>query len=104
VWHVGRSWLTTAGCRGLSQTYAVEAQAFVLHCTAVISDKAIDEVFKNRGTPVMGSPNTGSSAVIAPDGRILTSPGQNEQLVFADLDMSLVTKAKTFADASGHCE
>lgn len=51
----------------------------------------------------MGKPNVGSSAVIGPDGRILTEAGQNEQLIFADLDMSLVTKLKTFADASGHC-
>lgn len=92
-----------SGLRGTSQTYAIEAQAFVLHCTAVIGDQAID-FMKTNGAPVMGKSNIGSSVVIGPDGRILTPPGENEKLIFADLDLSQVTKAKTFADASGHCE
>ena len=52
----------------------------------------------------MGASIIGSSAIIGPDGRILSAPKTaNEQLVVADLDLSLVTKTKTFADASGHC-
>jgi nitrilase len=52
----------------------------------------------------MGAPNKGSSAVIAPDGRILAdgSKQKTESLVLCDLDMGLVIKAKTFADATGH--
>ena len=52
----------------------------------------------------MGAPHHGSSAVIAPDGRILVdgSKQKNETLLLCDLDMGLVTKNKTFADASGH--
>ena len=57
------------------------------------------------GSPIMGSSIVGSSAIIGPDGRILSAPKTaNEQLVVADLDLSLVTKTKTFADASGHCK
>ena len=57
------------------------------------------------GSPIMGTSIVGSSAIIGPDGRILSSPKTaNEQLVVADLDLSLVTKTKTFADASGHCK
>lgn len=57
------------------------------------------------GSPLMGHPIRGSSAVIGPDGRILTTAEtENEKLIIADLDMSQVVKAKTFADASGHCE
>ena len=52
----------------------------------------------------MGSPVTGSSAVVGPDGRVLSTPeASSEKLIVADLDLSLVTKVKTFADASGHC-
>jgi hypothetical protein len=52
----------------------------------------------------MGSPVPGSSAVIGPDGRVLSKPDSpTEQLIVEDLDLSLVTKTKTFADASGHC-
>ena len=57
-----------------------------------------------EGSPIMGRPIQGSSAVIGPDGRILTAANTtNEELVIADLDMEQVVKAKTFADASGHC-
>jgi nitrilase len=61
-------------------------------------------MFGTAGAPVMGSPNHGSSAVIGPDGRILAdgSKQKNETLVMCDLDMSQITKNKTFADASGH--
>lgn len=58
-----------------------------------------------EGSPLMGHPVKGSSAVIGPDGRILSAADtENEQLIIADLDMSQVVKAKTFADAAGHCE
>lgn len=58
-----------------------------------------------EGSPIMGHQITGSSAVIGPDGRILSAANSPaEQLIIADLDMSQVVKAKTFADASGHCK
>lgn len=58
-----------------------------------------------EGSPLMGHPVRGSSAVIGPDGRILTTAEtEDEKLIVVDLDMSQVVKAKTFADASGHCE
>ena len=91
------------GCRTLSQTYAIESQSFILHATAVISDTAISN-FAITGAPIMGHANQGSSAIIAPDGRVLVdgSRQDNETLVIGDLDMSLVVKSKTFADATGH--
>lgn len=92
------------GCRAQSQSYAIESQAFVLHCTGVISE-AGTESMKTVGAPIMGTSIVGSSAIIAPDGRILSAAKTaNEELVLADLNLSLVTKAKTFADASGHCK
>lgn len=58
---------------------------------------------QTAGSPLMGAPNVGSSAVFGPDGRLLSAPETaNEELVFADLDMASIVKAKTFADASGH--
>ena len=54
---------------------------------------------------MFGSPMGGSSAIIGPDGRILkTAESGEEQLIIADLNMSDVTKTKTFADAGGHCK
>lgn len=91
------------GCRGLAQTYAAEAQAYVLHCTQVITEAGI-KLMGTEGSPIMGQPIQGSSAVIGPDGRILSAAKtENEELIIAELDMNEVIKAKTFADASGHC-
>ena len=62
------------------------------------------KVMKTEGSPLMGAPIKGSSAIIAPDGRIMSEPKTaNEELIVADLDLTIVIKAKTFADASGHC-
>ncbi|KAK1087734.1 hypothetical protein LTR48_002290 [Friedmanniomyces endolithicus] len=94
--------MTAEGCRNLSQTYAAEAGAYVLHCAAILTETGI-EAMKTRGSPIMGSPITGSSAIIGPDGRLLkTAESGGEQLIIADLNMSAVTKTKTFADAGGH--
>jgi len=55
------------------------------------------------GSPIMGSPAVGKSAIIGPDGRVLaTTKTGEEELLVADLDMSLITKTRTFADAAGH--
>ena len=46
-----------------------------------------------------------SSAIIGPDGWVLSAPKiAKEQLIFAHLDLSLVTKTKTLADSSGKCK
>ncbi|KAF2168009.1 hypothetical protein M409DRAFT_65570 [Zasmidium cellare ATCC 36951] len=94
--------MSTEGCRNLSQSYAMESQSFVLHTTTVITEAATKQM-GTAGAPIMGQSNVGSSAVIGPDGRILSDPNNpNEKLIIADLDLSQVTKAKTFADAIGH--
>ncbi|CAK3855914.1 carbon-nitrogen hydrolase [Lecanosticta acicola] len=94
--------MSVEGCRNQSQSYAIESQSFVLHATTVLTDAGIEQM-KTAGGPIMGHAIEGSSAVIGPDGRILSAPkNSNEQLIIADLDLSLVTKNKTFADATGH--
>ena len=98
--------MSAEGCLGLSQTYAVESQAFVLSAVMVLSRKGIDAM-GTEGSPIMGAPNRGSSAIIGPDGRILAGGTgearvENEKLVVADVDLNECTKAKTFADGCGH--
>ena len=75
----------------------------MLHCTAVLSEAGI-KMLGTAGSPVMGNPIAGASAVIGPDGRLLSAANTKaESLIIADLDLSEVVKNKTFADASGHC-
>lgn len=95
--------MTVEGCRGMSQAYAVESQTFVLHCTSRLSDEGC-KALGTAGAPLMGKASKGRSAVIGPDGRILAEAGDKEELLFADLDLDLITKTRTFADAAGHCK
>lgn len=82
----------------------MESQSFVLHATSVLSDSGT-KTMGTTGSPIMGSAINGSSAIIGPDGRILSKEEpSSEKLIFADLDLNLVTKTRTFADAGGHCE
>ncbi len=54
-----------AGCQSLSQTYAVESAAFVLHCTSVLTQKGIDAM-GTAGSPLFNAPGGGCSAVFGP--------------------------------------
>ncbi|KAG5797242.1 hypothetical protein H9Q69_003711 [Fusarium xylarioides] len=66
LWSMSRE-----GARALSQTYAIESQAFVLHATSVISEQGIS-LMDTEGGAVMNTPGGGSSAIFGPDWRILT--------------------------------
>jgi predicted amidohydrolase len=98
--------MTADGCQNLSQTYAVESTAYVLHSTSVCTQKGID-VLKTQDGLVCARPGGGHSCVIAPDGRRLTAPlgdglAATEGLVYADLDLSKAVAAKGFLDIVGH--
>lgn len=81
----------------------MESQSYVLHTTQVIGEAGV-QLMGTGGSPIMGHPIRGSSAVIGPDGRVLTAAEtENEELIIAELDMEQVVKAQTFADAAGHC-
>ena len=91
------------GCQSLSQTYAIESQSFVLHCTALITGKGVERMNTGAGA-LMSSPGGGSSAVFGPDGRRLTEPVESttETIIYANLDMDQIVATKIFADATGH--
>ncbi|KAJ4388958.1 hypothetical protein N0V93_006420 [Gnomoniopsis smithogilvyi] len=95
--------MSAEGCATLAATYAIEASAFVLHCTAVLTDKAV-AANGTAGSPLMSAPGGGSSAVFGPDGRRLTEPlGVTEEgIVYADLDLDEITRTRMFAHCTGH--
>lgn len=92
--------LSAEGCLGLSQTYAVEGGKFVLHCTSVASQKAVDAL-QTQDTLAFHSPIGGQSCVVAPDGRRLTSP-TSESLIYADLDLTMIVTSRHLIDVVGH--
>lgn len=87
----------------MARTYAIEATAFVLHSTAVLTDKAV-EANGTAGSPLMGAPGGGSSAIFGPDGRKLTEPlgDKEEGIIYAELDLDEITRIKMFAHCTGH--
>lgn len=98
--------MSADGCMNLSQTYAIESGAFVLHCTSVCTQKGID-VMATQGGLLFQKPGGGHSAVIGPDGRRLTTPLEEgnpakEGLVFADLELCRVVTNRGFIDVVGH--
>lgn len=106
--HSGRDgkdfWSMSAeGTQALSAAYAIEASAFVLHCTAVLTEKAVLEN-NTAGGSLMSAPGGGSSAVFGPDGRRLTEPlGVTEEgIVYADLQMDELVRTRMFAHLTGH--
>ncbi|KAL3461820.1 carbon-nitrogen hydrolase [Aspergillus heterothallicus] len=95
--------MSMEGCQTLSQTYAVESQSFVLHCTAILGENGIDRM-KISSSPLISNPGGGGSAVFGPDGRRLTEAveGTTEKVIYADLPMDLILATKLFADPIGH--
>lgn len=96
--------MSDEGCLTASRAYAMESQTFVLHASTLLTQAGL-ELMGTVGSPIMGSTAVGKSAILGPDGRVLaTIKTGGEELLVADLDMSLITKTRTFADAAGHCE
>jgi len=94
--------MSDEGCLTASRAYAMESQTFVLHVSTLLTQSGL-ELMGTVGSPIMGSTAVGKSAILGPDGRVLaTTKTGGEELLVADLDMSLITKTRTFADAAGH--
>ncbi|KIZ46159.1 MULTISPECIES: carbon-nitrogen hydrolase family protein [Rhodopseudomonas] len=87
----------------ISRNYAMATQTFVLMCSQVMLQDAVDALaeFSEPGTYRVGG---GGSRIIAPDG---TSIGKNlpfgqEGIVYADIPLEMVIYAKYMCDPGGH--
>jgi len=88
-----------------SRIYAVEGQCFVLAPCATVSDEMVkllcgDDPVKRQLLLAGG----GFTAIYAPDGQLMHEPlpeGQ-EGIVYADLDLGMISLAKAAADPAGH--
>lgn len=98
--------MSAEGCFNLSQVYAIESGAYILHCTAVCNDKGIETLNTKPGL-LFQAPGGGQSAVVGPDGRRLTAPLEEgnpsaEGIVYADLDLTRGVTNRGFLDVVGH--
>lgn len=87
-----------------SQVYALEGQCFTIASAAVFSEAMsamlCDTPFKRQ----FMSPGGGAAMIYAPDGRPITEPlpPHQEGIVYADIDLGMISLAKAFADPIGH--
>jgi len=88
-----------------SQIYAAEGQCFVIAPCATVSDEMVtlmcgDDPMKRQ----LLQPGGGYATIWAPDGRLISErlPDSQEGLVWADIDLSLISLAKAAADPAGH--
>lgn len=106
VTHQGLWSMTADGCQSLSQVYAVESAAYVLHATAVCTQKGIDTFHTESGLSC-NRPGGGHSCIIGPDGRRLTPPAgdgkaDTEGIVYGDLDLTQIVATRGWLDTVGH--
>jgi aliphatic nitrilase len=88
-----------------SRIYAVEGQCFVLAPCATVSKEMVqllcgDDPMKKQ----LLLPGGGFTAIYAPDGQLMHQPlaEDAEGIVYADLDLGMISLAKAAADPAGH--
>lgn len=88
----------------VSRVYAVEGQCFVLAPSATVSDAMIEELCDTPEKHHLLKAGGGRSAVYGPDGTLLTPemPDTYDGLLYAELDLGVISIAKAAADPAGH--
>ncbi|MBO9195976.1 carbon-nitrogen hydrolase family protein [Rhizobium sp. 16-449-1b] len=94
---------------GASRQYAVEGSAFVLAPCAIIDAGVFDKLATSSEkamllNPQSSAPGGGFAQIYAPDGRAMCEPIPQDQegILYADLDPSVITISKAAADPAGH--
>lgn len=87
-----------------SLIYAVEGSCFVIAPCAVVSAAMVELLCVDEGKRQMLLEGGGFARIYGPDGRLLHEPlpEQVEGLVYADIDLGLISLAKAVADPAGH--
>jgi len=87
-----------------SQIYALEGQCFVLAATALVTESMRDMVCETDEQRALLSSGGGYSKIFAPDGSQISEdlPPDQEGLVYADIDLSVIALARAAADPAGH--
>nr|WP_136251271.1 carbon-nitrogen hydrolase family protein [Ningiella ruwaisensis] len=87
-----------------SQIYAVEGQCFVLAPCGLITPEWYDMLVTNDAQAALIGLGGGYAQIYGPDGSALCKPlaHTEEGILFADLDLGLISIAKSFADPVGH--
>lgn len=87
-----------------SRIYAVEGGCFVVAPCATVSPEMIDLLCTDDTKRQLLLPGGGFARIFAPDGQQMheSLPEDQEGIVYADLDLGLISLAKAAADPAGH--
>ena len=87
-----------------SQIYAVEGQCFVVAPCATVSKEMVQTLCTDEMKKQLLLEGGGFARIYAPDGQMMHKPlaETEEGLVYADLDLGMISLAKAAADPSGH--
>jgi len=87
-----------------SQLYAAEGQCFVLAPSALVSKEMHAMLCTDELKRQLLLPGGGFTRIYAPDGSPLgeTIPEGEEGIVYADIDLGMISLAKSAADPAGH--
>ena len=87
-----------------SLIYAVEGQCFVVAPCATVSKEMVQMLCTDEGKKQLLLEGGGFARIYAPDGQLMHAPLAEtaEGLVYADLDLGMISLAKAAADPAGH--
>ena len=88
----------------VSKIYAVEGSCFVLAPCALISQAMVDEVVDTKDKASLVHAGGGHAVIYGPNGSLLTPKlaEDAEGILYADIDLGLISLAKNAADPAGH--
>jgi nitrilase len=87
-----------------SRIYAVEGGCFVVAPCATVSPEMVELLCTDDTKRALLAPGGGYARIFGPDGSLLHEPlaPDAEGIVYADLDLGLISLAKAAADPAGH--
>jgi aliphatic nitrilase len=87
-----------------SQMYAAEGQCFVLAACATVSEEMVEMLCDTPDKRELLKPGGGHAMIFGPDGSPLAEPlpEDAEGLLYADIDLGMISIAKSAADPVGH--
>ena len=84
-----------------SKQYAFEGQVFAIVSSGYINEKMIPDSFPLKKNTLWDYP--GGSGIINPRGEYIAGPVyEKEDIIYADIDMDMILRAKAVIDAVGH--
>ncbi len=99
TWDSSDAWLTAM------RHIAREGGAFVVGCCQAVHREDVPDRYGFKALYPEGREwiNPGNSCIVAPGGKLLAGPlGATQEILYADLDLSLIPASKRLFDPAGH--